>query len=144
MKLKRSVLLTVAMIGAVAAVGCNSNPAPAADTSEAADSPPDDTATADPPAPEAENPGPAPSPGEVWSEGTWKSNGGKFTWIKGHWEAKRDGTYQQPRWVKVGNKWEHHPGRWVGAGGGGRPAAPAAHPAEKPGERPGERQPEKR
>ena len=102
MKLNRSVLVVAAMmIGGAATMGCKSNDA-TPDTSAAAgdsttDTPPDDTATAAPPAPEAESPGPAPSPTETWVQGTWKSRRRQVHLDQGPLGGGRAGhTYQQP------------------------------------------------
>ncbi len=138
MKLYRSVLVATAMAGSLAIIACNSNGTSGDSTADSTD-PPDDTSTDAPPAPEAESPPPAPSSNDVWVVGTWRHEGGKFVWTKGHYEARREGfTYEQPRWVQVKGRWEHHAGRW--AGGPAKPAAgrPAEKPAEKPGEKPGE------
>jgi hypothetical protein len=77
--------------------------------------------------------------------GTWRTEGGRFVWNKGHYEAVRQGyTYQQPRWVQAKGRWEHHAGRWVGGAAHPAVARPGEKPAERPGERPAERPVERR
>jgi hypothetical protein len=74
----------------------------------------DETATAAPPAPQAENPGSPPAAGDVWVSGMWHFEGGRYLWNRGRWEPQRPGfVLIQARWVEDNGRWVRHPGRWA-------------------------------
>jgi hypothetical protein len=144
MKLYRGVVAMAMVLGAVTMAGCgrsgggnengNGNAAPA--DNAAATTPVSDTDTTDetaptaPPAPEADNQGSAPAPSDVYVQGNWRYQGGRYVWSKGHWEPPRSGAQLvQGRWVEVGGKWEHHPARWTSGGRGATPTP--ARPGEE-------------
>jgi hypothetical protein len=55
--------------------------------------------------------------GRVWVPGHWRWTGGQYTWIEGHYQARRAGMVFAPaRWVRVGNRWEYREGAWVRPG----------------------------
>jgi hypothetical protein len=159
MKLYQGALVITTMLSAALAIGCgkggsenNNNSAAAAPadngaaaTDSAATPPVSDTDTtaetapAAPPAPPAENPGPPPAVGETYVQGTYRYQGGKYVWGKGHWEKPKPGvTLVQAKWEEVGGKWVHHPARFTHAGAVAAPHPAEEHPAPKPGEKPGE------
>ena len=149
MKLYRSVSAAFAgVVGLIVVGGCTKAgsdsqdaAAVAGDTADTTDQ----TAPQAPPAPQTESPGPAPSPTDLWASGSWHFEQGRFVWAKGHWEPRREGQYQQARWVEVNGRWEHHPGHWiVERAVTARPAEPRA-PEPRPAEpRPPEPRPETR
>ena len=71
-------------------------------------------ATVAPPPVQAEVIGVAPVPGYFWVGGYWNWVGGRHEWIGGRWEAPRAGFRYEPHaWVREGNGWHLHTGRWV-------------------------------
>ncbi len=56
----------------------------------------------------------APPPrGQIWINGHWSHEGGRFVWSKGHVEKARPGyKHVDPRWKKTGRGWELQGGYW--------------------------------
>ena len=70
-----------------------------------------------PPAPQPENVGTAPTAGDVWVAGSYTWTGRQYVWERGRWESPRAGYhYVQRSWVREGDGWREHGGRWEKAG----------------------------
>jgi len=70
-----------------------------------------------PPAAEPENAGSPPAAGDVWIAGSYTWTGTHYAWEHGRWEAPRPGYHYVPHtWVREGDGWRDHGGRWEKAG----------------------------
>lgn len=66
-----------------------------------------------PPAPRFENRGRAPSARHFWVSGHWQPINGRFVWINGRWDTRREGQrFVQPRHHREGSRWVYVPGHW--------------------------------
>ena len=55
--------------------------------------------------------------GQVWVPGHWRWDGREYTWVAGHYNARRSGYVWQPAtWVQVNGRWEYREGVWARPG----------------------------
>jgi hypothetical protein len=53
-------------------------------------------------------------PGFLWVKGRWDWRANQWTWIGGHWEARRAGyAWTEGRWERRGNAWHWIDGQWT-------------------------------
>jgi hypothetical protein len=132
----RTLMVSMMMVGSLAAVGCSKASsdasgdavapeetvaeAPVASSDSASPGVEQDSrgfhyyAPRRPPAARFEERGRAPSERHFWAPGYHRWNGREHVWYNGRWEQRREGyEYVSPRWQESRGRWEYLPGRWV-------------------------------
>ena len=67
-----------------------------------------------PPAVRFENPGRPPSARHFWVNGYHRYEHGRYTWVGGHWDVRRNGhLFVQPHYNRVGSRVHFVPGHWA-------------------------------
>ena len=67
-----------------------------------------------PPAARFENPGRPPSARHFWVNGYHRYHNGRYVWVAGRWDVRRDGhRFVQPHYNRIGTRFHYVPGHWV-------------------------------